>query len=59
MLHSRQTRIILGKSIPEPRVTARAWLLLFAMLVLPVFGLGTLADLLMQWLFGWCTGLWC
>ena len=25
----------------------------------PLFGLGTLADLLVQWLFGWCTGLWC
>ena len=50
---------ILGHRIPEPRLTARAFGLFALLVLLPVFLLGCLADLLVQWLFGVCTGLWC
>ena len=50
---------ILGHRIPEPRLTARALWLFVLLVLLPVFLLGSLADLLVQWLFGVCTGLWC
>jgi hypothetical protein len=50
---------VLGHRIPEPRLTALAIALLLAALTLPVLAVGTLLDLLVQWVFGWCVGLWC
>jgi hypothetical protein len=50
---------VLGHRIPETRLTARAIVLLVAGIGLPVLVVGTLLDLLVQWLFGWCVGLWC
>ena len=50
---------ILGHRIPEPRLTARAFGLFALLVLLPVFLLVCLAYLLVQWLFGVCTGLWC
>ena len=50
---------IMGHRIPEPRLTAKAVLLFVLYIALPVFLLGALADLLLELLFGTCTGLWC
>lgn len=50
---------VLGHRIPEPRLTGRAIVLLLAVLALPVLVAGTLLDALVQWLLGWCVGLWC
>jgi hypothetical protein len=50
---------VLGHRIPEPRLTGRAVVLLLAALTLPVLAVGALLDLLVQWVFGWCVGLWC
>lgn len=50
---------VLGHRIPEPRLTARGVVLLVAAIGLPVLVVGTLLDLLVQALFGWCVGLWC
>lgn len=50
---------VLGHTIPEPRITAKAVWLLLVWVVLPVTVLGALADLLVQLVFGVCTGLWC
>lgn len=49
----------MGHRIAEPRITGRALAIIFALLFIPVLCVGTLADLLVQWLFGWCTGWWC
>jgi len=48
-----------GYSIPEPRMTVTAWLLIFCGVVLPVLLLGAIGDGLLQVFFGLCTGLWC
>lgn len=50
---------VLGHRIPEPRLTGRAIILLLAVVALPVLVVGTLLDLGVQWLLGWCVGLWC
>ena len=50
---------VLGHTIPEPRITAKALWLIFVWVVLPVTVLGALADLFVQLVFGVCTGLWC
>lgn len=45
--------------LPKARLTRAAlfWILLY--LGLPVLGLGVLLDVLVQWLTGRCTGVWC
>ena len=55
----RRPENVLGHELPEPRLTAlgAAWLL--AWVSLPVLVLGSALDLLVQWLFGVCVGLWC
>jgi hypothetical protein len=50
---------VLGHRIPEPRLTLRAIGLLLVAFALPVLVVGTVLDLLVQWLLGWCVGLWC
>lgn len=50
---------VLGHRIAPPRVTARAIVLILLWAGLPVLALGMALDLLTQWLFGWCVGLWC
>lgn len=48
-----------SQDIPGARLTASGVLLLLFYLGLPVAILGNLLDLLFQWWFGWCIGLWC
>lgn len=49
----------LSLEIPGARLTGAGWVLCLVYLGVPVLVLGNLADLLVQWLFGWCVGLWC
>jgi len=55
----RQTAVVMGYRIAEPRPTLLAvfWALVY--LGLPVLLIGMLLDLLVQWVTGYCTGLWC
>ena len=55
----RTIQTVSGYSIPEPRMTVTAWLLIFCGVVLPVLLLGAVGDGLLQLFFGLCTGLWC
>jgi hypothetical protein len=50
---------VLGHVLPEPRLTAMGVLLVAAWISVPVLLVGSLLDLLVQWLFGVCVGLWC
>lgn len=50
---------IAGHRIPEPRITAMAIWLGFLWVGLPVLVGGGLLDLIAQYVFGVCTGLWC
>jgi hypothetical protein len=50
---------ILGHDVPRARITAAGWAWMLLYLGLPVALLGNLLDLLTQWAFGWCIGLWC
>lgn len=57
MKHPLQT--VMGHTLAEPAMTPRAFVLLALYVALPVLLIGTALDLLVQWLFGWCVGLWC
>ena len=57
MKHPLQT--VMGHTLAEPRMTPRAIVLLALYVALPILLIGTALDLLVQWLFGWCVGLWC
>ena len=48
-----------SQDISGARLTISGVLLLLFYLGLPVAILGNLLDLLFQWWFGWCIGLWC
>ncbi len=37
---------------------AGAWLLVWS-IGLPILLLGLALDLALEWVFGWCVGLWC
>lgn len=50
---------IAGHRLPEPRITPMAIWLGFLWVGLPVLGITGLMDLVMQFAFGVCTGLWC
>lgn len=50
---------VLGHSLPEPRITLVGALLLVLAVSLPVLVVGSLLDLVVQWAFGVCVGLWC
>ena len=50
---------VAGHTIAEPRITAMAIWLGFLWVGLPILVLGGLMDLVMQLVFGVCTGLWC
>lgn len=50
---------IAGYKLPEPRITRMAIWLAFLWVGVPILVLGGLMDLLMQLVFGICTGLWC
>lgn len=50
---------IAGHKIAEPRITPMAIWLVFLWVGVPVLVLGGLMDLVMQGVFGVCTGLWC
>jgi hypothetical protein len=50
---------VMGHTLPEPRLTPLGIALLVLVVSVPVLVLGTVLDLAVQWLFGWCVGLWC
>ncbi len=50
---------VLGHDIPKPRLTAAGMAYLLAYLAIPVVIAGNLLDFAVQWLFGWCVGVWC
>jgi len=50
---------IAGHKLPEPRITPMAIWLAFLWVGVPILVLGGLMDLVMQLVFGICTGLWC
>ena len=50
---------VAGHRLPEPRITPMAIWLCFLWVGLPILVVGGLLDLVMQLVFGICTGLWC
>lgn len=50
---------IAGHRLPEPRITPMAIWLAFLWCGLPILAFTGLLDLIMQFAFGVCTGLWC
>lgn len=48
-----------SQEIPGARLTATGVALCVLYLGVPVALVGNLVDLLVQWWFGWCIGLWC
>jgi len=50
---------VLGHDIPRPRLTAAGVGYLLVYLGVPVIIAGNLLDFIVQWLFGWCIGIWC
>jgi len=50
---------IAGHKLPEPRITPMAIWLGFLWVGLPILVAGGLLDLIAQFVFGVCTGLWC
>jgi hypothetical protein len=50
---------VMGHRIAEPRPTLWAVFWVIVYLIVPVMALGTVVDLLVQWITGHCTGLWC
>jgi len=55
----RTPQRVLGHDIPKPRLTAAGIGYLLVYLATPVLIAGNLLDFIMQWLFGWCIGIWC
>jgi hypothetical protein len=53
------SQTVMGHRIEGPRMTAAgAWLLAWSV-GLPILLLGLTLDLALEWMFGWCVGLWC
>lgn len=50
---------VLGWRLAGERLTPAGWALVVAVFVLPVLALGLLLDAVVQWMFGWCLGVWC
>lgn len=50
---------MLGWRLAGERLTPAGWALVVAVFVLPVLALGLLLDAVVQWMFGWCLGVWC
>lgn len=50
---------IAGHKLPEPRITPMAIWLGFLWVGVPILVAGGLLDLIAQFVFGICTGLWC
>ncbi len=50
---------VAGHKLPEPRITPMAIWLAFLWVGVPVLAIGGLLDVIMQLVFGVCTGLWC
>jgi hypothetical protein len=50
---------VMGHVLPAPRLTAAGIGLIALAVSLPVLIIGSVLDLLVQWLFGVCVGLWC
>lgn len=50
---------VAGYKLPEPRITPMAIWRAFLWVGVPVLAIGALLDVIMQVVFGVCTGLWC
>ncbi len=50
---------VAGHRLPEPRITLVAIWLAFLRVGVPILAIGGMLDLVMQLIFGLCTGLWC
>ncbi|MFM2187037.1 MAG: hypothetical protein RIR43_1609 [Pseudomonadota bacterium] len=50
---------VMGWRLPGERLTRTGWLFVLAVFVLPVLALGLLLDAVVQWIWGWCLGIWC
>ena len=59
MFKRKSVETISGHRLPEPRLTLMAVWLAFLWIGLPILIIGGLADLIVQLVFGVCTGLWC
>lgn len=58
-LDAVQSQTVMGHRIEGPRMTvAGAWFLAWSVGG-PVLLLGLALDLALEWIFGWCVGLWC
>ena len=55
----KRPQTILGHTLPEPRLTLAGLALLLLAATVPIALIGSLLDLLVQWVFGVCVGLWC
>jgi len=55
----RRELAVMGRRLPEPRLTAMAAVWGFVYFGLPLLALGLLLDFLVQWATGRCVGLWC
>jgi len=55
----RSVQTVMGRTLPAPRLTGRALLLILLCVLVPTLLLTGLADLCMQLFFGVCTGVWC
>ena len=51
--------LVMGHDIARVRPTALGIFWIFVYLVFPILFLGNLIDLMFQYLFGWCIGVWC
>ncbi len=58
-MNRKKLQTISGQKIAEPRLTLAAIWLAFLWIGLPILIIGGLADLIAQFVFGYCTGLWC
>ena len=56
---NRRPETVMGHRIAPPRLTPMAIILLILYVGVPVLVFTGLLDLVMQLMFGVCTGLWC
>lgn len=50
---------VMGWRLPGERLTPTGWAVVVAVFFLPVLAMGLLLDAVVQWVFGWCLGVWC
>ena len=62
-MRRRRVQTVMGREIPEPRVTLEGRWMAFSRLGLPLLAVLLIFDILVwalfKALFGWCVALWC